>query len=85
MVAAGLVAFHEGVRSMLTKKPPVWSVCLTRQQLYAVRDALRTHHRDMHEWGDRVEDTVAYRRTLYDALQRVHAILLDAGGVDDTL
>lgn len=69
---------------MLTKNPPVFAVCLTRQQLSAVRDALRTHHRDMHEWGDRVEETVAYRRSLYDALQKVHAILLDAGGVDDT-
>lgn len=69
---------------MLTKQPHKFAVCLTRQQLYAVRDALRTHHRDLHEWGDRVEETVAYRTALFDALQRVHAILLDAGGVDDT-
>ena len=69
---------------MQATQPQKFSVCLTRQQLYAVRDALRTHHRDMHEWGDRVEETVAYRRSLYDALQKVHDILLDAGGVDDT-
>lgn len=69
---------------MQATKPRKFAVCLTRQELYAVRDALRTHHRDMHEWGDRVEETVAYRRSLYDALQKVHAILLDAGGVDDT-
>ena len=70
---------------MLTKKPPVWSVCLTRPQLHAVRDALRVHHRAMHDSEADVGETVAYRRNLYDALQKVHAILLDAGGVDDTL
>lgn len=82
---------------MLTKKPPVWSVCLTRPQLYAVRAALRRHNADLHNWvvekspvtgGEWQEDreaTDAYRSSVHDALQKVHAILLDAGGVDDTL
>jgi hypothetical protein len=85
MVAAGPVAFLGEHPMPMLKKPPVYSVCLTRQQLYAVRDALRCHHRDLHAYGDRVEETVEYRGALYDALQKVHAILLDAGGVDDTL
>lgn len=66
---------------MLTKKPPVWSVCLTRQQLYAVRAALREYHARMAREGK----PCAYHHMLaFDALQKVHAILLDAGGVDDT-
>jgi hypothetical protein len=65
-------------------KPPVFAVCLTRQELSAVRTALRKHHRELHAYGAPVDMTVAYRRSVYDALQKVHAILLDAGGVDDT-
>jgi predicted DNA-binding protein YlxM (UPF0122 family) len=81
MVAAGLVAFHTGVAMNTTAKPKKFSVCLTRQQLYAVRSALRLWHKDVSS----PEITDEYRATVYDALQRVHAILLDAGGVDDTL
>jgi hypothetical protein len=67
---------------MHTKQAHKFSVCLTRQQLYAVRSALRLYHKVLHddgEWRDR--QLIA---TTSDALQRVHAILLDAGGVDDT-
>jgi hypothetical protein len=63
----------------LTRKP-VFSVCLTRPQLAAVRDALRLWHKDVSS----PEITDAYRATVSAALQKVHAILLDAGGVDDT-
>jgi len=61
-------------------KPPVFAVCLTRQELSAVRDGLRWWHKDVS--APEVADQ--YRKSVYDALQKVHAILLDAGGVDDT-
>lgn len=57
--------------------PPVWSVTFTKQQLYALRAALRERHASLHG-----ED--ATRPLVYDALQRVHLVLLDAGGADDT-
>lgn len=63
------------------KRPPVFSVCLTRQQLSAVRTALRWMHKDVSS----PEIADEYRATVNDALQKVHAILLDAGGVDDTI
>lgn len=61
-------------------KPPVFAVCLTRQELSAVRSSLREYHRS--RWG--THDYAPQREHVYDALQKVHAILLDAGGVDDT-
>jgi predicted DNA-binding protein YlxM (UPF0122 family) len=65
---------------MQATKPQKFSVCLTREQLSAVRSALRYWHKDV----SAPEINPAYRRTVYDALQKVHAILLDAGGADDT-
>ena len=61
-------------------KPPVFAVCLTRQELSAVRAGLRWWHKDL----STPEVADQYRKSVYDALQKVHAILLDAGGVDDT-
>jgi hypothetical protein len=77
-------------------KPPVFAVCLTRQELSAVRNALRRFHCERHRWVTECsadggttwspdwDANDAYFATVNDALQKVHAILLDAGGVDDT-
>lgn len=65
---------------MQATKPKKFSVCLTRPQLHAVRDALRWWHKDCSS----PEVAEPYIATVFDALQRVHNILLDAGGVDDT-
>jgi hypothetical protein len=62
-------------------KPPVFAVCLTRQELSAVRSALREYLARLTSTG---EPYAYYHMLGYEALQKVHAILLDAGGVDDT-
>lgn len=66
---------------MQATKPRKFAVCLTRQELYAVRSALRWEHLAGSYRGYTTDD---YRSAVHDALQKVHAILLDAGGVDDT-
>lgn len=67
-------------------KAPVFSVCLTRQQLCAARTALREHHaRLIREHGAWViNEHSPHKAAAFDALQKVCTALLDAGGLDDT-
>ena len=65
-------------------KPPVFAVCLTRQELYVARDALLDcHERMTRDRGPYAPMTDRHAAT-YHAFIRCDIILRDAGGVDDT-
>lgn len=69
-------------------KPPVFAVCLTRQELHAARAVLRFMHGHSHEAefcpSLSMHEVAEARHALGRALTKVHNALLDAGGVDDT-
>lgn len=70
------------------RKPPVFSVCLTRQELHAARAVMRFVYGHSHEAefcpSMSMHEADASRHALGQALIKVHNVLLDAGGVDDT-
>ena len=68
--------------------PPVFAVCMTRQELHAARAVMRFMYGHSHEAefcpSMSMHEADAARHALGRALTKVHNALLDAGGVDDT-